>query len=71
MENLKLVSRECFLSFSRIYHRIYMEGDVITVVQYLPRFGDNEETAEASKRRDYKYFFQIPDNPEYTESKTR
>lgn len=71
MENLKLVSRECFLSFSRIYHRLYMEGDGITVVQFLPRFGDFEETEEAAKRREYTYLFQIPDNPEYTVSSTR
>ncbi|MCP9258530.1 hypothetical protein DINM_001561 [Dirofilaria immitis] len=34
MENTKMVSRECFLSFSRTYHRLYMEGDGITVVQF-------------------------------------
>ncbi|VDP23461.1 unnamed protein product, partial [Onchocerca flexuosa] len=65
MENTKMVSRECFLSFSRTYHRLYMEGDKITVVQFLPRSEESQETAEVAKRREYKYQFQIPESPEY------
>ncbi|VDM39785.1 unnamed protein product [Toxocara canis] len=69
MENLKLVSRECFLSFSRIYHRLFLDGDVITVVQFLPR-ADQEESPEATEKRNYKYLFQVPDSYEYTISTT-
>ncbi|VDK86974.1 unnamed protein product, partial [Onchocerca ochengi] len=66
MENTKMVSRECFLSFSRTYHRLYMEGDRITVVQFLPRSEESQETPEVAKRREYKYQFQIPESRQYT-----
>lgn len=61
-----MVSRECFLSFSRTYHRLYMEGDRITVVQFLPRSEESQETPEVAKRREYKYQFQIPESRQYT-----
>uniref|UniRef100_A0A0M3HHR4 Uncharacterized protein n=1 Tax=Ascaris lumbricoides TaxID=6252 RepID=A0A0M3HHR4_ASCLU len=69
MENLKLVSRECFLSFSRIYHRLYLDGDVITVVQFLPRV-DQEQSSEVTEKHNYKYLFQVPDSDEYITSTT-
>ncbi|VDK51723.1 unnamed protein product [Anisakis simplex] len=69
MESLKLVSRECFLSFSRIYHRLFLSGDVITVVQFLPRI-DRNELQEMSEKRNYRYLFQVPDSKEYIQSKT-
>uniref|UniRef100_A0A915PX49 DEPDC5 protein C-terminal domain-containing protein n=1 Tax=Setaria digitata TaxID=48799 RepID=A0A915PX49_9BILA len=71
MENAKMVSRECFLSFSRIYHRLYMEGDGITIVQFSPRFTEPEETSEVAKRREYTYLFQVPDTPQFTLCSTR
>uniref|UniRef100_A0A0M3IKC3 DEP domain-containing protein n=1 Tax=Ascaris lumbricoides TaxID=6252 RepID=A0A0M3IKC3_ASCLU len=69
IENLKLVSRECFLSFSRIYHRLYLDGDVITVVQFLPRV-DQEQSSEVTEKHNYKYLFQVPDSDEYITSTT-
>ncbi|VDN05128.1 unnamed protein product [Thelazia callipaeda] len=71
MENTKLVSRECFLSFGRIYHRLYMEGDGITVIQFLPRLGEFKETPELAKRREYTYMLQVPDNSYYEPCSTR
>ncbi|KAM3724635.1 GATOR complex protein [Dirofilaria immitis] len=71
MENTKMVSRECFLSFSRTYHRLYMEGDGITVVQFLPRSEESQESLEVAKRREYTYQLQIPHSPQYILCSTR
>uniref|UniRef100_A0A1I7VY37 DEP domain-containing protein n=1 Tax=Loa loa TaxID=7209 RepID=A0A1I7VY37_LOALO len=66
MKDEKMVSRECFLSFNRIYHRLYMGDDGITVTEFSPRLEESHETPEIAKRREYTYLFQIPDNFEYT-----
>ncbi|CAG9530229.1 unnamed protein product [Cercopithifilaria johnstoni] len=65
-ECTNMVSRECFLSFNRIYHRLYMVNDKITVSQFSPRLEEPQETPEAAKRREYRYLFQTPDSPQYT-----
>uniref|UniRef100_A0A0R3RIQ1 DEP domain-containing protein n=1 Tax=Elaeophora elaphi TaxID=1147741 RepID=A0A0R3RIQ1_9BILA len=65
-EYTKMISRECFLSFNRIYHRLCMINDRITVTQFLPKLEEPYETPEVVKRREYTYLFQIPDSLQYT-----
>lgn len=66
-----MISRECFLSFNQIYHRLCMVNDGITVSQFSPRLEEPHETPEVAKRREYIYQFQIPDSPQYTLCSTR
>lgn len=60
------VFRECFLSFNRMYHHLYMVNDGITVIQFSPRLEEPYEISEAAERGEYTYLFQIPDSSQYT-----
>lgn len=66
-----MISRECFLSFNQIYHRLCMIDNGIIVTQFSPRIEEPPETPEAAKRREYTYLFQIPECPQYTLCSTR
>ncbi|VDK73662.1 unnamed protein product [Litomosoides sigmodontis] len=70
-DSSNMVSRECFLSFNRIYHRLCMVNDGITVTQFSPRLEESHETPEIAKRWEYTYQFQIPDCSQYTFCSTR
>ncbi|VBB26781.1 unnamed protein product [Acanthocheilonema viteae] len=64
-EFTNMVSRECFLSHNRIYHRLCLVNDGITVIQFLPRLKEPQEIPEIAEQREYRYLFQIPDSPQY------
>ncbi|VDN52047.1 unnamed protein product [Dracunculus medinensis] len=69
IENSKNI-RECFLSYSRTYHRLFMEGDEISVTQYFMRPSEFDETAESVQKEHHKYLFKVPDSDDYVVSTT-